>query len=169
MNFLEKDLEQIIYEAPKEQLRERGLPIMGSTLRQVRIGNYGVADLITIKKPDFITPDSDFPFHDSHLLVTIYELKQDRIGVNTFLQAIRYAKGISRWYYQSKYQFVESFLKFRIVLIGKSIETSDFVYLTDILEDRDGNNFLDLYTYDYRLDGLHFLKHEDYNLTQEGF
>jgi hypothetical protein len=170
MNFLEKDLEQIIYEAPKEQLRERGLPIVGTTLRQVRIGNYGVADLITIQKPDFIPYESGFHFHDSHCLVTIYELKQDKIGISTFLQAIRYAKGISSWYYQSKFCLTDIHLKFKIVLIGKSIDVnSDFVYLTDLLEDRDGNNLLEYYTYEYKFDGMYFTKRDGFKLIQEGF
>ena len=45
MTFLEKDLEQIIFETPKEKLQEKGLVIKGKLLRQIKIGNYGIADL----------------------------------------------------------------------------------------------------------------------------
>ncbi len=44
MKFLEKDLEQIIFESGMDSLNERGLYIRGKRLRQVRIGNYGIAD-----------------------------------------------------------------------------------------------------------------------------
>ena len=56
MKFLEKDLEDIIFEAPREELAKRGLHIEGKMYRQLRIGNYGIADLVTIQRPIMI-PD----------------------------------------------------------------------------------------------------------------
>jgi hypothetical protein len=47
MNFLEKNLEDIIFETHENKLRDRGLEISGKKLRQLRIGNYGIADMIT--------------------------------------------------------------------------------------------------------------------------
>ena len=40
MDFLEKDLEDIIYNASNEQLDKRGLRVRGKRFRQLRIGNY---------------------------------------------------------------------------------------------------------------------------------
>ena len=57
MRFLEKDLEQIIHESGMDQLNERGLPIDGKMFRQMRIGNYGIADLITVTRPMYETID----------------------------------------------------------------------------------------------------------------
>ena len=53
MNFLEKDLEEIIYNTDKEMLTERGLPYhpFETFKRQLKIGNYGIADLVSFKKP----------------------------------------------------------------------------------------------------------------------
>lgn len=53
MNFLEKNLEDIIYETNNKYLRERGLFINGIKKRQLRIGNYGIADIVTFKKGDY--------------------------------------------------------------------------------------------------------------------
>ena len=49
MSFLEKDLEDIIFETDNDLLFEHGLFIDGQKKRQVRIGNYGIADLITCR------------------------------------------------------------------------------------------------------------------------
>jgi len=53
MNFLEKNLETILIETPNELLRNRGLKIYGKKRNQVRLGNYGIADLITLKKAEY--------------------------------------------------------------------------------------------------------------------
>lgn len=45
--FFEKTLEDIIFNTDNELLCEHGLLISGKKLRQVKIGNYGIADLIT--------------------------------------------------------------------------------------------------------------------------
>jgi hypothetical protein len=50
MDFLEKDLEDIIFDSPNEELRKRGLNIWGKKKRQLNIGNYGRADIITYDK-----------------------------------------------------------------------------------------------------------------------
>ena len=51
MKFFEKDLEEIIYLSDKDKLSDRGLYLNGKLKRQLRIGNYGVADLIEYKRP----------------------------------------------------------------------------------------------------------------------
>ena len=60
MKFLEKDLEQIIFESGRDSLRERGLSISGKLLRQLRIGNYGIADLVEFVRPQYELPDRQF-------------------------------------------------------------------------------------------------------------
>jgi hypothetical protein len=50
MKFLEKDLEEIIFNSCKIKLCNRGLTLPEKIKRQVRIGNYGVADLIGFEK-----------------------------------------------------------------------------------------------------------------------
>lgn len=178
MNFLEKDLEQIIYEADKELLAEKGLRVNGKLLRQVRIGNYGIADLVSIERP---TLKDKFCLHEKGL-ITIYELKKENISVSAFLQAIGYAKGIIRWMqlHPKEYDILNpDYYDIAIILIGKKIEvSSEFVFLNDVLNPNfKGDNFIgikpylsvEMLTYDYGLNGINFKYHEGYYKNNEGF
>ena len=178
MNFLEKDLEQIIYEADKELLADKGLRVNGKLLRQVRIGNYGIADLVSIERPYYHTY---FEFHCKGT-ITIYELKKENISVSAFLQAVGYVKGIMRWMEQhpKNIEIIStSNYDINIVLIGKNIDKkSEFLYLADLLNtDNLGDNSLldsfnlslEMFTYDYDFNGINFTKIENYKLMNEGF
>ena len=85
MNFLEQNLEQIIFESDRNDLKDCGLAISGKLLRQKRIGNYGIADIISVEKINNL----GFPI----LKITVYELKRDIINNDSFLQALSYLKG----------------------------------------------------------------------------
>ena len=156
MNFLEKDLEQIIYETEPELLWKRGLPIEGKLLRQKKIGNYGVADLIEIERININRVFSMYP----KLIITIIELKKDNIDINAFMQAVNYANGIKRYLHS------RDFYKFtlKIKLIGKNIDTFDsFCFLPNLFKD------ITFYTYDMDIDGLIFKEEYGYHLNGEGF
>jgi hypothetical protein len=75
MKFLEKDLEDIIWEASNERLQENGLDISGKKYRQLRIGNYGIADIVSVTKPYY---HEYFKKHQKGI-ITIYELKKELI------------------------------------------------------------------------------------------
>lgn len=167
MEFLEKDLEQIIWEASDKELRERGLFLLGKRFRQLRIGNYGIADLVTVHRQQKY---EDFIY--GKLIITVYELKKDKIGISAFLQALNYCKGISS--YLEKREFSDYTLS--IVLVGKSIDSSgSFIYLTDLIGNYSDNydkgyiNEINYYTYSYKIDGLSFKGESGYSLTDEGF
>lgn len=160
MKFLEKDLEEIIYTSSKESLMDRGLFIRGKLFRQMRIGQYGVCDLVSIQYPYYSTH-----FKEHHKgLITIYELKQDKIGVSTFFQCLNYARGIKHWIELHKEDWINHF-NFKIVLIGNSFDNqSSFVYLPelfyndnndDLVGDENRTN-IELMTYEYKIDGLYF-------------
>lgn len=164
MEFLEKDLEQIIYDADRELLSERGLKISGVAKRQLRIGNYGVADLVTFDK-------KYCPWGDPYIDVTVYEFKKDQIGISTFLQSVNYVKGITT-FFEERSIFTNA--RFNIVLVGKSLDTeSSFIYLTDLFtaytRDEQVVSSLKFYTYSYAVDGIKFKRHSNYNLTEYGF
>lgn len=175
MQFLERDLEDIIFESDRKSLSDRGLRMYGKKLRQVRIGNYGIADLITInryKQNDIYFDDYDKngnPMYKDDYLpilkISVYELKKDSIGIETFLQAVRYVKGIQRYLKSRSFSFE---VIFNIVLIGKSLnQSTSFSYFPEVINSDDFN--LELYTYDYRIDGLHFESHSGFKLINEGF
>jgi len=157
MNFLEKSLEDIIIDTDNYSLQDRDLDINGVKKRQVRIGNYGIADVITCCR-------SEKNKGEPYISITIYELKKEKIDINSYLQALKYAKGIFRYFKKKNY----STPIINICLIGKTIDLhSSFVYLADFNSDDGLSCFL--YTYEYEFDGIKFYQHENYNLTKEGF
>ncbi len=171
MKFLEKDLEQIIYDANKELLAEKGLYIRGKLLRQLRVGNYGIADLVEFKRPYY------HPYYKRTIKgeVIVYELKQDKIGISAFLQALGYLKGIKSFF---ENKGIEDNYHYSITLIGKEIDTaSTFIYLTDFLQldisesDIDSESKFTLlnYLYSYDIDGIKFNQIEGYDLLSKGF
>lgn len=154
MKFLEYDLEEIIFKSDKDKLSEKGLFVQGKLMRQVRIGNYGIADLVEYRRDAF------------SIYITIYELKKDKISMSAFLQAVRYAKGIER-YLTKKNNFN---VVFKIVLIGKSLDfSSSLIYLPDLVYNSENEQMLEFYTYSYDLDGISFSEQSSYCLTKEGF
>lgn len=163
MNFLEKDLEQVIYEADTEMLADRGLNVYGKRKRQLRIGNYGICDLLTHQK-------NYHPYCGYFHRITIYELKKDVIGVSAFLQVMQYAKGVQSFMDNKGYDY-----DIEIVLIGKTIDLSGAIcYLPSLFNnDNDFNlgfiNSIRYYTYSYDIDGLRFTNLEGYTLSNEGF
>lgn len=178
MDFLEKDLEEIIFNSFKADrglsLRKRGLDIDGRMLRQFKIGNYGVCDLITLDveyepyyNPELINSDDNVLYSEvlkKKTIITIYELKKDKIGISALLQASRYAKGIKRCMNQLYSRCDVDDFKVKIVLIGRTIDTSgSFCYLPDIFDD------LKVYTYSYSLNGLIFKLQKGYRQENEGF
>lgn len=171
MTFFEKDLEEIIYEADKELLCDRGLSISGKLYRQMKIGSYGIADLVEIVKPEYVYPINS---HEKGV-VKIYELKKDKISLSTFMQAVGYAKGVSRYL---GLRTKDNLFNIEIILIGKTIDLDgEFVYLTDLFNYKDSCSIVDtdmsvslnLYAYDYKLDGIFFNRISNYHRYNEGF
>lgn len=170
MKFLEKDLEQIIYEADKHTLSERGLIINGKLLRQIRIGNYGIADLITYKRPQYHT------VMNGHIKgeITVYELKQNKINAGAFLQALGYLKGIKSFLAK---RGLEYDYNYNIKLIGGEVESSSFMYLGDFFNgspdfvsiNSDSSFSFESLVYKYEVDGISFKEVCGYHLINEGF
>lgn len=156
LSFLEKDLETIIFETENKFLYERGLYITGEKKRQLRIGNYGIADIITFRKHNFWEEGEE----ESKLCITVYELKQKIINANTLMQAFRYCKGIEQYI---NHRNKNLSVMFKVVLIGKELSDGDFCYLPDYIDN------LSMYTYDYGFDGIKFKYQDSYRLTEEGF
>jgi len=159
MKFLEKDLEEIIFTEQREALLKCGLKLPKRLRRQIRIGNYGRADIIGFESSNVIGIN--------RLEITVYELKQDKISVSAFLQAVGYAKGIQSYLNKKGSDFYTR-SRINIVLIGKEVDNhSSFVYLPSLL---DGHYFsLRLYTYELGINGLIFKEHNNYSLVNEGF
>jgi hypothetical protein len=171
MDFLERDLEEIIFNANLSDLAKRGLSMELQRKRQFKIGNYGIADIVGFERP----------FYSTHCkkhfkgIVTIYEFKKDAINISAFLQAIRYLKGVKQFL---KKRNLEESYNYKIVLIGRSLDlSSSFSYLPDLISNdiydmtiHEISRFnLEFYTYSYGLDGLNFTQEYGYKLINEGF
>lgn len=162
MQFLEKDLEKVIFDGCRKTLFDKyGFYKPRLLKRQLRIGNYGIADMVGF----------EFKWCNHHKKfkpqVTIYEFKQDKISLSTFMQGCRYAKGVEHFFLKNKSRLYPD-LQIRLVLVGKQLDTNgDFVYLTDLIS---GPYFeLDIFTYDYCLDGLSLHGHAFYYSARPGF
>lgn len=144
MDFLEKDLEDIIYEN-QEVIKKYGLHCFNHSqvLRQVYLGAYGVADLIGIDVSMHRYPDDTKSYKTLH--ITIYELKSKKITPNTFSQVARYQRGVLS--YREKFVNINS-VKCNTVIIGNSF-SKDACYLLNTSK-------TDVYLYEYTIDGIHF-------------
>jgi hypothetical protein len=171
MKFLEKDLEEIIYLSDRDKLEERGLRDYGKFYRQLRIGNYGISDIISVSKPYF---HSHFK-RKTKGTITIYELKKDKVSVSSFFQALGYLKGV-KTYLEKRNK--EDLFNYEICLIGKEIDLdSTICYLPSIFNfdneecdiDLQPKTSVKIYTYDYTIDGLKFNPCENFNLISKGF
>lgn len=174
MDFLEKDLEQVIYEATDDQLSELGL--FGRRFRQLRIGNYGIADLVFVERDytlSFYPENKDVKINNYGLKITVCELKKDKIGISAFLQAVGYCKGIAR--YLEKRQFRNFY--FEILLMGRDLDTSgSFPYITDLFHNHsdeckfsNGVNSVHFYTYKYGFNGIKFSLENGYKIINNNF
>jgi hypothetical protein len=169
MYLLETDLEEIIFYSDRQELSERGLDVKGELRRQLRIGNYGVADLVSFERAYI-----DFTKKRPFLHVTIYELKKDKIGISAFLQAVKYSKGIKSYLKRRKPDMLTSF---SIVLIGSDVDNSgSMCYLPDLLDHTLSTTIplgnlcnVDFYEYKYNLKGVNFQCSSEYNLINDGF
>ncbi|MES2395888.1 MAG: hypothetical protein V4549_07790 [Bacteroidota bacterium] len=165
MNFLEKDLEKIIFETPNEHLRSGEFWVNGIKKRQLRIGNYGVADLVTCHR----NYDLEFmeglekPIKHPYAEITVYELKQKEVNIKTLIQGARYCAGIRNYLDKRKLSFI---YKINLVLIGNSFNVdSDILYLEQLFEN------LSIVTYKIIDDVVSFEYHSGFErgLLSEGF
>lgn len=152
MDFLEKDLEDVIFECSKTKegfdlLDDRGIGIWGKMYRQVNLGSYGIADLISFDISNRYTRTGR---RIRTLYVKVYELKKDVIGVESMLQVCRYISAI-RSLFEDSPHYAECELEISGVLIGRRFDkSSDFAFLYNEIDN------IDIYTYDYKIDGIKF-------------
>ena len=174
MHFLEKDLEQIIWESTTEQLEEKGLHITESynpkefkKFRQLRIGNYGISDLIYVSR--YYEPVAEWDSRRT-LEINIVELKKGDVNTDTLKQALRYANGVREYLkYRNKFRGggINNYVKHKITLIGRKVDlTTEFLDLLNFI----GIEVV-IYTYDYTIDGITFevFEWENYSMSNRGF
>lgn len=144
MNFLEKDLETIIWEN-YEACEAKGLRIgfnayqNGLRFRQMNLMPYGIADLINV----YFNPYTD------QCWVQVIECKKDRIDAATYLQAKRYGTAIGEVFLQMG--LVTSMPILSYVLVGSKVDASGEMAHV-ISQDKTCQSF----TYKYGVNGIEF-------------
>lgn len=159
INFLEKHLEQIIFETPQEKLRQRGLSIFYDKIfQQVNLGAYGIADVIAVQF-NCQSPDSKRKV----VIITVYELKQKEVNIHTLTQCGRYISGLTL-FIEDNFNTENTDIIYRAVIIGDSVdENGDFVFLFGSLQN------VSCYLYDYAFDGIKFQIQRDWQHTDPCF
>lgn len=168
-NFLERDLEDLIYFSDKDKLREKGLDLRGKLYRQFNVGRYGIIDLLTVQRIPL-----NYPYRGSYLNITIYELKRKTINQDSLMQSIQYARGIQS-YLQKRREGIE--FTINITIIGSSVDlNSNVPYVPNLIQDNSlmGVNLgfisnIDYVQYEYNIDGIMFEYCNDFSLIHEGF
>lgn len=169
-SFLEKNLEDIIFESDANTLYKRGLNISGKLYRQFNLGKYGIADLVLYEKKEYEDNSDLLPRAD--YLVTVFELKKKLIDINAFMQAIRYVSGLI--FYNNEHYKNKTF-QYKIVLIGSEMDIKpEFLYLPElIISDFDDEGFginkiidINYLKYSYDIDGIKFEPQEFFLLRE---
>lgn len=161
MNILECEIEDLVWNAIESYdhklLQKRGLPIYPyfEYVRQLTLGSYGRADIVGFyAEPSFV--------HDGkkirNIHVQIIELKKETVGVDTLLQALRYAKGIQ---HKASIEKLHYTFHFSFHLIGKRIDFNDeLCYAPDLLSN------VNIYTFALELEkGIVFTPIKGYSLV----
>jgi hypothetical protein len=159
MEISEKELEGMIYQAVqtsygREFLFARGLDVYGKFYRQVRLGKYGVADMISVHSlgrnmEHLSSGDKMIRWVD----ITVYELKKGPINTDAVLQAFRYISALKRLL-KPKTSLPEKRIgySFNIRLIGDSLDQStDLIFLLESL-----NHRVRVYEYNFDFRGIFF-------------
>jgi len=87
MDFIERDLEDIVFNTDVNLLSGRGLDLLynAHTYRQLNIGNYGKSDIIQFNREiEWDYTSGDYKIKNHVINVNIIELKKDEINVDTF-------------------------------------------------------------------------------------
>ena len=155
MNILEKDIEDLIFEASQSQkgreiLLNRGLNICTPLKRQVNLGSYGIADLIDV------IPDN------TAISYNVIELKKVSLSIEDILQLSRYITGMNRFLRENTPDFA-NYHNVRGTLIGPDLKgTKDIGYLINQLYG------IHVLTYNYDLEkGLKFTHLHGFHKSNE--
>lgn len=147
MNFLEKDLEDIIWECCNSKdgydlLEDRNLYFHPRSYRQFKLGGYGIVDIMNVT-------------YDSHLdmiSIQLVELKKESLKVSHLIQICRYVSGLRSMIdgVDTK-KLLYNTRVYGVLIVPKVDTNSDLIFLSNLLED------IRIYSYKFSLEkGLLF-------------
>jgi hypothetical protein len=149
MKISEKELENLIFNLDVNVIREKGLYMPYIKKRQLRIANYGIADIVGIEKGILNQNVKIKP------RVYIYELKVGLIDYKTFLQLSRYALGVKKYLHLKNLDYNIS-----IIMVGSKVNVNQISCVYELFNSL--NIFIEAYTYELNLDKtLHKFKYQN--------
>jgi hypothetical protein len=135
-DFLETDLEDIIFEHRKV-IHRYGLPkFLKNTIRQLILPSGKKIDLFT------------FDIKDDELTFAVFELKKDKTDTQTLVQAFGYVSELMEMFYD---KFAAC--KPAIVVVGKDVKHIPLIYFLKIPAES--------YSYKYGINGLEFTREDN--------
>jgi hypothetical protein len=157
----EKDVEEYIllevYNNPDkyEELFLQNNINRGSLFSQVNLGEYGVADLVSLS---YHKSDGVFIEERNLLYIEIIEIKAMEIKPGAFLQAIRYATGISE-FFKHIINTRNTAIRIHVKLLGKSItiKPNSIFTIPGIIDNAS------VFTYTIDKDNLSIISHHAFN------
>lgn len=162
MKILEKELEDAIYDATDEQLKQHGLSgiVEEGVIRRFRQTNLGDeagrSDLI------FVTRKHFSGMQGSLLRINIIELKRGKFGCEALLQAIRYAYAVQSYMVHRKFKQYD----IKITVIGEAFEKfNNFMFIPHVINRKPQYGFgeineISVYSFGFTIDGFNFVNSE---------
>lgn len=135
-DFLEKTLEDIIFDN-RHCIHNHGLPKFRKTIFRQFVLPSG-------KKLDIFSYD----LIDGHIVIDIYELKRNAINTDAICQAYNYFMEVNG-FIAGKFKSID----IHIIMIGR--------YYDPVMIFEKMNLPFSVYTYDYKLNGMTFVKHQE--------
>ena len=158
MAIIESQLEDFLFHEmfnPKTLNERTGLWLgyYQAHFRQINLGPYGIADLMTMEYGQASGPSDD---KRNYLDVNIIELKAEGVGPETYLQVARYASGV-RHFFRSFVNLSRTEIRINVYLVGKytSMKPIDCIPIGDV-------NYVSVYTYNISNDNIFLYKHEKF-------
>lgn len=115
--------------------------------RQPKLGNYGIADIISIVS------------NCNEIHIDLIELKNVTISIDALVQAHRYVTGLKTFVHDHYKNFS---LTINSYIFGPDINKGDWIYLLD-------NCTTEVYTFKmHTFEGIKFKREHNYSLTNKG-
>ena len=147
MNISEKELEDWIFNADSETLAQIGLEEFSNCkrFRQVTIGDYGRADIITVSKSYNEFVQKTYPMLD----INIYELKINPVTSEDIDQVLRYSTAVSELFNN---RAIAPSVNMQCYLIAPSITSGHYIL---------NHSDVVFITYEFDIAGFKFTEHKN--------
>jgi len=152
MHIQKEDLKKLVMETHNSELWSRKFFIQGQKKQNVKLINGNIADVISV------SIDSLEGVYDKHLLFKVYKFEEERITIDSLTILMSNIRSLSDYLFG---RYIEEFTIYG-VLVGPTLFDQEILDFSLCIESERPNiggiSQLQIYTYDYKIDGIHFKK-----------